>query len=85
MRRAGRRPYSTLNTFLGTDFRHHSVEVTHIAKAFQIPIAGDDAAQAFLVNLEDIPWEELAFDHAQILKDYINWKTGNEHSPMLHP
>jgi 8-oxo-dGTP diphosphatase len=58
------------------DFRHHSVEVTHVAKAFQLPIAGDDAAQAFLVKLEEIPWDELAFDHAQILKDYIHWKNG---------
>jgi 8-oxo-dGTP diphosphatase len=26
------------------DFRHHSVEVAHTAKAFQLPTAGDDAA-----------------------------------------
>src|SRR5271169_3576438 len=36
------------------DFRHHSVEVTHIAKAYQVPMAGDDAAKAFIVKLEDI-------------------------------
>lgn len=59
------------------DFRHHSVEVTHVAKAFLLPVAGDDAAQAFLVKLEEIPWDELAFDHAQILKDYIHWKNGS--------
>ena len=53
------------------DFRHHSVEVVHIAKAYQLPTAGDDAAKAFVVKLEDIPWAELAFDHAQILKDYL--------------
>lgn len=59
------------------DFRHHSVEVTHVAKAFELPQAGDDAAEAFLIKLEDIPWEELAFDHAQILKDYLKWKEEN--------
>lgn len=59
------------------DFRHHSVEITHTAKAFQNPQAGDDAAKAFVVKLEDIPWNELAFDHAQILKDYMEWKIGN--------
>jgi 8-oxo-dGTP diphosphatase len=56
------------------DFRHHSVEVVHIAKAHGAPIPGDDAAKAFVVKLEEIPWEELAFDHAQILKDYLVWK-----------
>ncbi len=56
------------------DFRHHSVEVAHIAKAYQRPIAGDDAAKAFVVPLEEIPWEDLAFDHAKILQDYIVWR-----------
>lgn len=59
------------------DFRHHSVEVAHIAKADQPPTAGDDAAKAFVVKLEDIPWAELAFDHAVVLKDYLEWKNGN--------
>ena len=59
------------------DFRHHSIEVTHIAQAFHAPIPGDDAVRAFVVKLEDIPWAELAFDHAEILKDYIAWKSGN--------
>jgi 8-oxo-dGTP diphosphatase len=53
------------------DFRHHSVEVTHTAKSFSPPVAGDDAAKAFVVPLSEIPWEELAFDHAQILRDYL--------------
>jgi 8-oxo-dGTP diphosphatase len=60
------------------DFRHHSVEVTHTAKAYSAPKAGDDAAEAFVVKLEDIPWKELAFDHAKILKDYIQWRKGNQ-------
>lgn len=53
------------------DFRHHSVEITHLAKAYKIPVAGDDAAQAFVVKIEDIPWDNLAFDHALILRDYL--------------
>lgn len=64
------------------DFRHHSVEVTHTAKAFKSPTAGDDAAKAFVVKLEDIPWSELAFDHAKVLQDYIAWKNGNESMSM---
>lgn len=64
------------------DFRHHSVEVTHIAKAYQSPIAGDDAAKAFIVKLDDIPWNELAFDHALVLKDYLEWRNGNKSIAM---
>lgn len=64
------------------DFRHHSVEVAHVAKAYQSPIAGDDAAKAFIVKLEDIPWSELAFDHAQVLKDYIDWRAGDKSLAM---
>jgi 8-oxo-dGTP diphosphatase len=67
------------------DFRHHSVEITHIAKAFELPMAGDDAAKAFVFKLEDLPWSELAFDHAQILKDYIEWKNGNHSLAMPKP
>jgi 8-oxo-dGTP diphosphatase len=67
------------------DFRHHSVEVAHVAKAFQEPKAGDDAAKAFIVKLEDIPWTELAFDHAQVLKDYIDWRNGNDSTSVLKP
>lgn len=64
------------------DFRHHSVEVAHVAKAHQSPTAGDDAAKAFVVKLEDIPWTELAFDHAQVLKDYLEWRNGNSSIAM---
>jgi 8-oxo-dGTP diphosphatase len=67
------------------DFRHHSVEVTHVAKAYQLPAAGDDAAKAYVVRLEDIPWNELAFDHAQILKDYLEWRKSQGSYSMLKP
>jgi len=67
------------------DFRHHSVEVTYVAKAYSLPLAGDDAAKAFLVKIEDIPWKELAFDHAQILQDYLEYKNGNNSKIMLNP
>ncbi len=66
------------------DFRHHSVEVTHVAKAFSLPAAGDDAAKAFVVKVDDIPWNELAFDHAEILHDYLDYKSGNSTS-MIKP
>lgn len=67
------------------DFRHHTVEVTHIAEAFDMPLAGDDAALVFVVKLEDIPWDELAFDHAQVLRDYVEYKKGNGSLIMIKP
>jgi 8-oxo-dGTP diphosphatase len=67
------------------DFRHHSVEVTYIAKAFSLPTAGDDAAKVFVVKIEDIPWKELAFDHAQILHDYLDYKNGKASPIMMKP
>ncbi len=67
------------------DFRHHSVEVTHLAKTFSLPTAGDDAAKAFVVKVDDIPWKELAFDHAQILQDYLSYKNGKEFQSMIKP
>jgi 8-oxo-dGTP diphosphatase len=67
------------------DFRHHSVEVAHVAKAYKDPTAGDDAAKAFIVKLEDIPWNELAFDHAKVLRDYQEWRNGAASIAMPKP
>lgn len=67
------------------DFRHHSVEVAHVAKADRQPMAGDDAAKAFVVRLEDIPWTELAFDHDLVLKDYISWRNGDNTRAIAKP
>ena len=67
------------------DFRHHSVEVAHVAKAYKNPTAGDDAAKAFVIRLEDITWNELAFDHALVLKDYLEWRNGNTTLAMPKP
>jgi 8-oxo-dGTP diphosphatase len=64
------------------DFRHHSVEVAHLAKAFHAPRAGDDAAEAWVVKLADIPWDNLAFDHAQILQDYLLFRSGETQIAM---
>lgn len=36
-------------------------------------------------KLEDIPWNELAFDHAQILKDYVDYKNGKNQLGMIKP
>lgn len=65
------------------DSRYHAVEVTYLAKAFQPPEAGDDAAAAYLVLLDEIPWEEMAFDHGAILKDYLMWQQGDQSLAVL--
>lgn len=67
------------------DFRHHSVEVTHLAKAFQRPAAGDDAAEAWVVSLDEIPWGDLAFDHGLILWDYLSYRSGENLEKILVP
>ena len=67
------------------DFRHHSIEVTHLARAYTHPTAGDDAAKAWVVKIEDIPWDHLAFDHAMILRDYLSYRQGNYLEKILRP
>ena len=36
--------------------------------------AGDDAAEVEWIKLVDIQKQQIAFDHAQILRDYSQWK-----------
>lgn len=36
--------------------------------------AGDDAAKVEWIKLVDIQKQQIAFDHAQILRDYSQWK-----------
>ena len=65
------------------DFRHHSVEVTYLAKAYQKPKAGDDAAEAWITKISDIPWDKMAFDHALILQNYLDYKKGQFEDKIL--
>jgi hypothetical protein len=39
--------------------------------------AGDDAESIEWVELGNIEKQEIAFDHAQILRDYKKWKTSD--------
>lgn len=59
--------------------------VKQLAKASKTPLAGDDAAKAHIVKLTDIPWNELAFDHAMILQDYLDYKNGHQDMLMVIP
>jgi 8-oxo-dGTP diphosphatase len=54
------------------DPRHHTVSVVFIAKASGDLKAGDDAKQAHIFLLNNIP--NLCFDHNQIIEDFKNNK-----------
>ena len=54
------------------DPRFHTASAVFIAKAEGQPRGGDDAKDAKLYALEDIPMDLLVFDHSDILKDYID-------------
>lgn len=53
------------------DPRFHTITTVYVARAEGLPRGGDDAAEARVFPAEKIPWQELAFDHAEILKDYF--------------
>jgi len=55
------------------DPRGHYVSVAFLAvpKGEATPKAGTDAAEAKWFPLSEVPWDDLAFDHAQILKDAL--------------
>jgi len=53
------------------DARFHTVSVVYLCRAEGEPVGGDDAKSARIVTLEEIPWDELCFDHAKILREYL--------------
>jgi len=54
------------------DIRNQTVAVAYIIKADGKPKAGDDAADTKWFPLNKLP--KLAFDHAQMIKDYKKFK-----------
>ena len=52
------------------DPRQHTISVVFVARATGKPKAGDDAKDVGVFFRNSIP-EQLAFDHAKILKDYF--------------
>lgn len=56
------------------DPRFHTIGTVFIAKAKGAAKAGDDAAGLKIVKLNEIPGLTLAFDHKQILEDYLEYK-----------
>lgn len=54
----------------GRDPRFHTISTVFIARADGSPRSGDDAAEARIFSLDDLP--PLVFDHQLILQDFIN-------------
>jgi ADP-ribose pyrophosphatase YjhB (NUDIX family) len=63
------------------DPRHHTVSTVFIATAEGVPQGADDAKAAREFGEQGLP-APLVFDHAQILRDYFNFKkTGRRPKP----
>jgi 8-oxo-dGTP diphosphatase len=68
----------TIKSLLGVysdpirDSRFHCVSIVYVCKAFGIPVGADDAKEAFVYALDDIPYDKLVFDHAKIIRDYCS-------------
>jgi len=61
----------------GRDPRFHTIGTVFIAKAKGKPQAGDDAKGLKVVNLSEIRGFDFAFDHKQILQDYLKHRDGS--------
>ena len=57
------------------DPRFHTVSITFLCHAVGTPKGGDDAKVARIYRLEEIEWDRLVFDHAQILEDFLHAKS----------
>ncbi|MEO2154107.1 MAG: NUDIX hydrolase [Aquificota bacterium] len=53
------------------DPRFHVVSVVFVGRAVGEPKASSDAKVAKIYKLEEIPWDKLVFDHAEILRKFI--------------
>jgi len=54
------------------DPRFHTVSIVFVCKAYGTPTGKDDAKEAKIYKLEEIPFNRLVFDHEKILRDFIN-------------
>ena len=56
------------------DPRKHTISTVYVGWAEGEPKGSDDAAEARGFTLDAIPLNELVFDHATIVSDYLTWK-----------
>lgn len=53
------------------DSRFHVVSIVYVCKASGLPIGSDDAKEAEVYKLKDLPISEFVFDHKKIIEDYL--------------
>ena len=53
------------------DPRFHTASIVYICRAEGDPKGLDDAKEVIVYKKDEIPFDKLVFDHAQILKDYM--------------
>lgn len=58
------------------DPRFHTVSVVFTGDADRPPVAGSDAEEARVYAVDQVPGDELVFDHAQILDDFLRGRRG---------
>ena len=63
------------------DNRGHTVTAVYAAEATGTPIAADDAKHLAVFSLDELP-TPLAFDHAQVLADYRNFREAGKVKPI---
>lgn len=56
------------------DSRFHTASIVYICKAYGSPVAADDAKEAKVYSINDIPFNKLVFDHKKMLQDYLALK-----------
>lgn len=65
------------------DPRKHICTLTYVGKVPEgtrpeDAVAGDDADRVVFVHINDLSDHEFAFDHSEIMKDYVKWRLTNE-------
>ncbi len=63
------------------DNRGHTVTACYVAEAHGQPIAADDAKNCQIINVDTLP-ELLAFDHGQVLEDYLSFRETGKVTPL---
>jgi 8-oxo-dGTP diphosphatase len=77
----------TLKALLGIysnperDPRNHTVTAVYIAEATGLPRAADDAKNLGVFTFDNLP-PVLAFDHAQVVEDYKNYRMTGKVTPL---
>lgn len=71
----GLKQFHTYSKF-GRDPRFHTIATVYIAKGVGKPEAGDDAASLKIIDPFQIESLNFAFDHKEIIQNYLKYKKG---------